>query len=78
VPGSVSAERTPTGLAVRDAAGSANYLFDIEWHIDGTRAYSSTPPWSVIASETVAHSMQLPRPRWAEVERRGDVVARGV
>lgn len=44
VPGSVSAERTPTGLAVLDAAGSANYLFDIEWHIDGTRAYSSTPP----------------------------------
>jgi fructokinase len=42
VPGSVSADRTPTGLAVLDAGGSANYLFDIEWEIDGTPAVA--PP----------------------------------
>jgi fructokinase len=36
VPGSLSADHTPTALAVLDAAGSAGYLFDIEWQLAGT------------------------------------------
>ncbi|AFM19619.1 sugar kinase, ribokinase [Mycolicibacterium chubuense NBB4] len=33
--GSVAARRTPVARAVLDAAGSATYEFDIDWHLDG-------------------------------------------
>ncbi|OFB35947.1 ribokinase [Mycolicibacterium sp. (ex Dasyatis americana)] len=36
VSGSTTASRTPTALAVLDAAGSANYTFDIDWQLTGT------------------------------------------
>jgi hypothetical protein len=36
VPGSVSAERTPTALATLDASGSAQYVFDIDWRLAST------------------------------------------
>ncbi|MGY4648711.1 carbohydrate kinase family protein [Mycobacterium sp. URHB0021] len=42
VSGSTSAERTPTALATLDAAGSAQYVFDIEWQLSGTPEV--TPP----------------------------------
>lgn len=36
VPGSVTAARTPTALARLDAAGAADYVFDIDWQLSGT------------------------------------------
>jgi fructokinase len=36
VSGSRSAKRTPTALATLDAAGSAQYVFDIDWQLAGT------------------------------------------
>jgi fructokinase len=36
VPGSVSAERTPTALASLNESGAAEYTFDLEWQIAGT------------------------------------------
>lgn len=36
VPGSLSAEQTPTALATLDSAGSATYTFDIDWQLTGT------------------------------------------
>ena len=36
VPGSQSAERTPTALATLDDAGAATYTFDIDWQLTGT------------------------------------------
>lgn len=42
VSGSQSAERTPTAVATLDAAGSAQYEFDIEWRLSGTPEV--TPP----------------------------------
>lgn len=36
VPGSVTAERTPTAMARLDASGAADYAFDIEWALSGT------------------------------------------
>ena len=47
VSGSMSAERTPTALATLDESGSAKYLFDIEWQIEGT---------SVVRPPLVAHT----------------------
>ncbi len=36
VPGSVTADHTPTALATLDASGSAQYVFDIDWQLAGT------------------------------------------
>ncbi|MGV0745167.1 carbohydrate kinase family protein [Mycolicibacterium sp. XJ870] len=36
VPGSMTAERTPTALAKLDASGQARYTFDIDWQLAGT------------------------------------------
>ncbi len=36
VSGSITADRTPTALATLDAAGSAQYTFDIDWQLSGT------------------------------------------
>jgi fructokinase len=36
VPGSMTADHTPTALATLDASGSAQYVFDIEWELAGT------------------------------------------
>jgi fructokinase len=36
VPGSVSADRTPTALASLNESGAADYTFDLEWQIAGT------------------------------------------
>lgn len=36
VPGSVSAERTPTALATIGDDGSASYTFDLQWQLSGT------------------------------------------
>jgi fructokinase len=36
VPGSVTADRTPTALAALDESGKAEYAFDIEWQLSGT------------------------------------------
>jgi fructokinase len=36
VPGSTSAERTPTALAKLDETGAADYVFDIAWELAGT------------------------------------------
>ncbi len=36
VPGSVTAEHTPTAMARLDASGAADYVFDIEWALSGT------------------------------------------
>jgi fructokinase len=42
VPGSTSAERTPTALAQLDETGAADYVFDIAWELAGTPEV--TPP----------------------------------
>jgi fructokinase len=47
VPGSLTAERTPTALATLDENGSAQYVFDIEWQLAGT---------SVVGPPLVAHT----------------------
>ena len=47
VPGSITAERTPTALATLDADGSAQYVFDIDWQLAGTPE---------VAPPLVAHS----------------------
>lgn len=36
VPGSITADRTPTALARLDENGAADYLFDIAWELAGT------------------------------------------
>ena len=36
VPGSVTADRTPTALATLDESGKAEYAFDIDWQLTGT------------------------------------------
>ena len=36
VPGSVTADRTPTALARLDENGAADYVFDLEWELAGT------------------------------------------
>jgi fructokinase len=36
VPGSVTADRTPTALATLDESGKALYAFDIDWQLSGT------------------------------------------
>jgi fructokinase len=36
VPGSTTANRTPTARATLDAGGSAKYVFDMEWQLAGT------------------------------------------
>jgi fructokinase len=36
VPGSTTADRTPTALARLDESGAANYVFDIAWELAGT------------------------------------------
>jgi fructokinase len=36
VPGSMTADHTPTAVATLDASGSAQYVFDIEWELAGT------------------------------------------
>jgi fructokinase len=36
VPGSVTADHTPTALATLDASGSAQYVFDLDWELAGT------------------------------------------
>jgi fructokinase len=36
VPGSTTADRTPTALANLDASGAADYVFDLEWVLAGT------------------------------------------
>ena len=36
VPGSTTADRTPTALARLDASGAADYVFDIAWELTGT------------------------------------------
>jgi fructokinase len=36
VPGSTSADRTPTAAATIDESGAATYTFDIEWQLSGT------------------------------------------
>ena len=36
VSGSLTADHTPTALATLDAAGSAQYVFDIDWQLTGT------------------------------------------
>lgn len=36
VPGSQSAQRTPTALATLDDTGAATYTFDIDWQLTGT------------------------------------------
>ena len=42
VPGSVTADRTPTALASLDDSGKAEYVFDIDWQLSGTAEV--TPP----------------------------------
>jgi fructokinase len=42
VPGSISADHTPTALARLDASGAADYVFDIAWQLTGTPEVS--PP----------------------------------
>jgi fructokinase len=36
VPGSMTADHTPTAVATLDASGSAQYVFEIEWELAGT------------------------------------------
>ena len=36
VPGSMTADHTPTALATLDESGSAQYVFDIDWELAGT------------------------------------------
>ena len=36
VPGSTTADRTPTALAKLDETGAADYVFDLEWQLTGT------------------------------------------
>jgi xylulokinase len=43
-------------------------LLGIDMGTGSTKGVLVDASGSVIASETVAHSMQLPRPRWAEVD----------
>ena len=51
VSGSVSAPQTPTALATLDDSGSAKYIFDIEWQIEGTPA---VPPPLVAHTGSIA------------------------
>jgi len=51
VSGSTTAERTPTALATLDAAGSAQYVFDIEWQLSGT---SEVAPPLVVHTGSIA------------------------
>ena len=48
------------------------------WGPGARRAFWSTPPVRFWPRRRVAHSMELPRPGWAEVDAEGDVVARGL
>lgn len=51
VSGSTSASRTPTAVATIDAAGSASYVFDIDWQLAGT---SEVGPPLVVHTGSIA------------------------
>src|SRR6478672_5701077 len=51
VSGSTTADRTPTALATLDAAGSAQYTFDIDWQLSGT---PDVPPPLVAHAGSIA------------------------
>jgi len=51
VPGSLSADRTPTAAARLDDSGAAQYTFDIDWRLDGT---PEVPPPLVIHTGSIA------------------------
>jgi fructokinase len=51
VSGSISAARTPTALARLDAAGVADYEFDIDWRLSGT---AEVPPPLVAHTGSIA------------------------
>ncbi len=51
VPGSTSADHTPTARAALDADGSARYVFDIDWQLTGT---PEVPPPAVLHTGSIA------------------------
>lgn len=55
VPGSMTAERTPTALATLDENGSARYVFDIDWQLSGT---PEVPPPLVAHTGSIATWME--------------------
>src|ERR1700687_757762 len=57
--------------SARRTGGGVDLLLGIDMGTRSTKGVLVDASGSVIASETVAHSMQLPRPGWAEVDAEG-------